>query len=138
MPEPTASVAAAAAPSAVGAVIAGAGAGVAAGIPIPVILAAVVGAVIAVNRGERIELTLRGLWSTFLAFAAALVFGIFGGRLLGIGLERAVHKLFDVPLDGLGSDIVCALVLAMLSHSVIFPAIAKRLGVEITTRGAQP
>lgn len=136
MPEPTASAAVAAAPSAAGAVIAGAG--LAAGIPVPVIIAAVVGAVIAVNRGERIELTMRGLWSTFLAFAAALVFGIFGGRLCGVGFERAMLKVFDIPLDGLGADIVCALVLAMFSHAVIFPAIAKRLGVEITTRGAQP
>lgn len=138
MPEPSASVAAAAAPSAVGAVIGGAGAGLAAGIPFPVIIAAVIGAVIAINRGERIELTVRGIWSTFLAFAAALLFGIFCGRLCGIGFERFVHKLFGVPLDGLGADVVCALLLAMLSHAVIFPAVAKRLGVEITNRRAQP
>lgn len=138
MPEPTASVAATAAPSAVGAVIGGAGAGLAAGIPIPVILAAVVGAVIAVNRGERIELSVRGLWTTFLSFALALAFGVLGGPLCGFAIERWFEVWLKVPISGMGADALCALILSVLGQSVILPALAKRLGVEITSRGTQP
>lgn len=115
-----------------------AGTGVAAGVPITVIVSAVLGAMIAVNRGERVELTARGLWSTLLVFACALAFGVFGGRLLGVGFERALLTLFRLDLAGLGAQELFALTIALLSQSVIVPALARRLGMEIVTRGAGP
>lgn len=134
MPDPTTTTAAVVATAGItGTAITSAG--IAAGIPIPVIIAAVLGATIAVHRGEKLELSIKGLWSVVLAFALALAFGVFGGPLFGAGIERAAAKFLDLEIYGMGADALCALLSALLGQSVFLPAITKRLGVEIETRG---
>lgn len=134
MPEPTTTTAAViTATGAAGAAITGAG--LAFGIPLPVIVGAALGATIAVSRGERIEMSVRGLWAAMLAFAMALAFGVFGGPFAGAVLEQLMTRLLSHPMAGLGADALSALILALLGQSVILPAISKRLGAEIETRG---
>ena len=113
------------------------GTGMAFGIPLPVIVCAVLGALIAVSRGERVAMTVGGLWSAMLAFALALAFGVFGGPFAGAFLERGIEKLLGFSMSGLGADALCALLLSLLGQTVILPAIGKRLGVEIEHRGAR-
>ncbi len=135
MPDPTTTTAAVVtAAGTAGAAITGAG--LAFGIPLPVIVGAVLGATIAVSRAGRLELTPRGLWSAALAFGLALAFGVFGGPFAGAFVERGTEKLFGFPVSGLGADALCALILALLGQPVVLPAISKRLGAEIETRGS--
>ncbi|RZL07167.1 MAG: hypothetical protein EOP40_16290 [Rubrivivax sp.] len=134
MPDPTTTTAAVVATAGMtGAAITGAG--LVFGIPVFVILAAVVGAAAALSKGDRIELSVRGLWAALMSYALAAVFGVFGGRVCGALLEKFVEKMLSIDISGLGSDALCALLLALLAHPVILPAISRRMGVEIETRG---
>lgn len=137
MPEPTTTTAAVVATASVtGATLTGVG--LAAGVPLPVIICAVLGATIAVSRGSRVELTPAGLWSALLTFALSLAMGVVAGPLFGAAIERAAEKFVGLSIAGLGANALCALLLALLGQSVILPAVSKRLGVEIETRGGNP
>lgn len=134
MPDPTTTAATVVATAGItGTVITGAG--LVLGIPLTVIVGAVLGATIAVSRGGRVELTVAGLWSMLLSFFLALFMGVFGGQVLGVALERAAEKLIGIEISGLGLAALCAVVIALLGQSVILPALSKRLGAEIETRG---
>lgn len=137
MPEPTSTTAVVVATASVtGAAITSAG--MIAGIPPLVIVAAVLGAAAASTRGSKIELTAAGLWSALITFAVSLGMGALGGRLCGAAIERLTEKYVGIEVSGLGADALCALLIAMLAHTAILPALSKRLGVEIDTRGVAP
>lgn len=109
---------------------------VATGVPIWTVIAALVGATIAVGQSGRLELTLRGLWAVFISFALSVSCGIYGGPMLS-GALLAVAARLGVVLQGGSVEALLAWVLALLGQSTILPAVSKRLGVEIETRGIQ-
>lgn len=122
-------------PAVVAAGVAIGGVSVVAGVPIMTVIAAVVGATIAVSQSGRLELTFAGVWAVFISFAAAASFGVLAGPFFGSILVSGLSKL-GVAVQAGGADALLAWAFALMGQSVILPAVAKRLGVEIAMRGA--
>ena len=122
-------------PAAVAAGITIGGVSVVAGVPIWTVIAAVVGATIAVSQSGRLELTLRGMWAVFISFAAAASFGVLSGPVIGTVVVAVFAKL-SITVDHGAADALLAWACALMGQSVILPAVARRLGVEIAQRGA--
>lgn len=123
-------------PAVVAAGITVGGVSVVAGVPVWTVLAAVLGASIAVAQSGRMDMTLRGMGALFVSFVAGASFGVFGGSFLGGVLVAALAKFGIAPVQHAQlPDALLAWLLALQGQDVILPALAKRLGVEITNRG---
>lgn len=122
-------------PAAVAAGITIGGVSVVSGVPIWTVIAAVVGATIAVSQSGRLDLSVRGMWAVFISFAAAASFGVLGGPFVGTIVVAVLSKL-AIPLAQGSADALLAWAFALQGQTVILPAVARRLGVEIAQRGA--
>ena len=106
------------------------------GVPAPTLIIAAVGAAIATGHAERLEWSRAGLWIGASSFSVSLMFGVLGGRFCGHVIAQAFSKLgITVPLDA--AITLLTLLISLLAQSVILPALSKRIGVEIETRGSQ-
>lgn len=128
-------------PAVVAAGITVGGVSVVAGVPVWTVLAAVLGASIAVAQSGRMEMSVRGLATLFVSFVAGASLGVFGGAFLGsfLGgvLVALLTKLGVAPAQPVQPpDALLAFLLALQGQDVILPALARRLGVEISNRGA--
>lgn len=105
------------------------------GVPSLTVICAVVGATVAVAQSGRVAWSARGIASAVLSFALSLLFALAGAHFLGLVLVGALGKLIALPAGS--ADPLLALLLGLLGQSVILPALSKRLGAEIETRGIQ-
>jgi len=124
-------------PAAVAAGITIGGVSVIAGVPIWTVIAAVVGATIAVSQSGRLDLSMRGMWAVFISFGAAASFGVLGGPFVGAVVVAVLSKVLSIPVASGSADALLAWAFALQGQTVILPAVARRLGVEIATRGAR-
>jgi len=98
------------------------------------VLAAIFGALLAAGQSGRLEWTFRSVLVGLASFGASVVLGIAGGITLGAAALALALKLgMALPREHVNA--LFALFVALYGVGVILPALAKRLGVEIETRG---
>lgn len=98
------------------------------------VLSSILGALLAAGQSGRLEWTLRSVLVGLGSFGASVVLGIAGGITLGsTALSLALKVGLTLPREHVNA--LFALFVALYGVSIILPALAKRLGVEIETRG---